>query len=87
MKPLHMIVISLVVGGLALVLFTSKEPDPPISHAPRLAIKPVKAPLPSSLGRDLCGLDCGGLFRIRPTTAVIRKARIDSRTGTILGAP
>lgn len=87
MKPLHMIVISLVVGGLALVLFTSKEPDPPISHAPRLAIKPVKAPLASSLGCDLCGLDCGGLFRIRPTTAVIRKVRIDSRTGTILGAP
>jgi hypothetical protein len=87
MKPRHMIVKSLVVGGLALVLSTSKEPAPPISSAPRLVIKVLKSPLPPNIGRDLCGLDCGGLFTIRRTTAVIRKVRLDSRTGTILRAP
>jgi len=87
MKPLHMFVKGMVVGGLALVLSTSNEPDPPISPAPRLVIKFVRSPLPPRFGRDLCGLDCGGLFTVRRTTAVIRKVRVDSRTGTILIAP
>lgn len=43
MKPRHMIVKSLLVGGLTLVLSTSKEPDPPVSLFPRLVIKFVRS--------------------------------------------
>lgn len=87
MKPRHMIVKSVHVGGLALILSFSKEPDPPVSSVPRLVIKFVRSPLPPNIGRGLCGLDCQGLFMIRPKTAVIRQVRIDSPTGTMLGAP
>jgi hypothetical protein len=86
MRPRRMIVKSLVVGGLVLLISMIKAPDPQISPPSQAPIKLVTVPLPRSLGRDLCGLDCGGLSFIRPMTADIRKVRIDDRTGTVLNA-